>query len=135
MGNNFSEENYKICVKCNNKRHIRNDNLEIINSCLHRNDDELCKILTFRCSEGHIFKYSGCITHIDSIIKYNEAYWKNKTHFDVEVYQLKKENAELKQKLSKFTENCHSATTLSVPLTIEIPEQPNGKEIVIAKVV
>ena len=30
MGNIFYTQTYKICLKCNNKKHIRNDNLEII---------------------------------------------------------------------------------------------------------
>ncbi len=48
LGNTFSEENYKICMKCNNKKHMRNDNLEIIKSCLHRYDYDEYKTLTFR---------------------------------------------------------------------------------------
>ena len=116
MGNIFSssEKSHIICMKCNNKKHIRNDNLEIIHMERHLYDyhyryeqhyryepESKCEYntITFRCSEGHIFKYYGELKHINYVIKYNEKYWKDKSL----VEQLKKENAELKQKCYPFT--------------------------------
>ena len=52
MGNIFSTQTYKICLKCNNKKHIRNDNLEIIDlqRVYNYDHDRRCEnsIITFR---------------------------------------------------------------------------------------
>ena len=70
--------------------------------------------------------------NIDYIIKYNEKYCQDK----LSVEQLKKENAELKQKLNKYSKSHHDEITPSAPeLMVDNLEQVYCEEIPIAKVV
>lgn len=113
MGNNNQpsyQDTYKICMICNANNKLNKD-LMVLNITTNANvyKGEYGKELLLRCSNGHIFKYSGPEKHIDYCSNYlNQIESKNNIKNEEsikEIQKLKNEIDLLKKQIEKFKIN------------------------------